>query len=863
MDNHNDLFVADTHGDEIDEFHWTCYPHRDCAWVETGSVATEKPAEDVAVDAHGTVYVSESTNEAIQVFHAPLRAGSHAAYTLTFPDTDTPNGVAVDASGNLYVAETERILEYDAPVGPASMPMVLMTNHTGASGNSPDGPYARGFAPSIAAFGDVIFIGMNPQPQDPGEIQALMPPYTHPIARLMLPAGGSDVQYLALDAAGILYVATQYGSGTGKGGVYAFHAPFVGTLSPFAFVSTDDEGATGVAVEGGAHSLALATQSPQPQAMSYGGFSPPPTPSPQPRIMMKSPYGNMNTALELATPMPQSVHATMKISPLQIPRVGSTVLFTNPNNGQHIPSNSLSSYATIEIAFTQPISPDSILAPGKFTLTGPSGPIPGTVTLGRLPGGMLTGGIESTPTPNALAQFTPNMPLPLHTYMQYTANVCCVISAGSSLMELPHSWAFTTGEVPMPTIVDISPASGSISGGTSVDIRGNGTSFSSNMRVLFGGNPAANVTFISPTEMTAISPNAYKPGPVDVRVALPGSSSGISAKTLPDQFLYISNWPPPPTNLSADTDFLSIGWNQVSWPQTSNPNDSSSNPGAKNACSSPTSYEMQVSLTPTFGSLGTQDTKIPDHGPNVTWPDCQNGTASSFETIAPNDMPATSQPRQPLYWRVASRFYGEQGPWSQVSSFVPIWGGNGTPAQAPQPTATQAPQPTATPTPTPVFTSIILRMYTSPMLGSKFSFSVFGEWQSDLSGNIIASGSGKTCFEKYPQGTPLPGASVVQLLQACKVSFTSKSFTLGLAPILETKLAEGIWNIEFVLENTCGPVISYYLPGIRIVSEPEHFPINTLTVDQPLDLAEYYRYDGTGMGFNPWSPVRPSPGPCP
>ena len=268
IDNHNDLFVADTHGDEIDEFHWTCYPHRDCAWVETGSVATEKPAEDVAVDAHGAVYVSESTNETIQVFHAPLRAGSQAAYTLTFPDTDTPNGVAVDASGNLYVAETERILKYDAPVGPASMPMVLMTNHTGASGNSPDGPYARGFAPSIAASGDAIFIGMNPLPQDPGEIQALMPPYSHPLARLMLPAGGSDVQYLALDATGILYVATQYGSGTGKGGVYAFHAPFVGTLSPFAFVSTDDEGATGVAVLSGTSSkqgrvpICLATPNP-------------------------------------------------------------------------------------------------------------------------------------------------------------------------------------------------------------------------------------------------------------------------------------------------------------------------------------------------------------------------------------------------------------------------------------------------------------------------------------------------------------------------------------------------------------------------------------------------------------------------
>ncbi len=277
IDSHNNLFVADTHGDEVDEFHWTCPPHRGCAWIESGSVATEKPAEDVAVDARGDVFVSESTNEAIQVFRAPLRAGSRALYKITFPDTDTPNGVAVDATGDLYVAETERILEYHAPVGAGSMPMVLMTNHTGASNDNPNGPYARGFAPSIAVLGDAIFIGMNPLPQDPGEIQMLMPPYIHPVAHLMLPAVGSDVQYLALDAMGTLYVATQYGSGTGKGGVYAFHAPFIGTLSPFAFVPTDDEGATGVAVAGLAHSSGSApvqTKSLQMPAMSLTGPHP-------------------------------------------------------------------------------------------------------------------------------------------------------------------------------------------------------------------------------------------------------------------------------------------------------------------------------------------------------------------------------------------------------------------------------------------------------------------------------------------------------------------------------------------------------------------------------------------------------------
>lgn len=239
-----DLFVADTHADQIDEFHWTCPVHGSCQWLEIGSAATQKPAEDVAVDGNGNVYASEATNDAIEVFHAPLRAGSVAVATMTFPNTDTPNGITTDAIGNLYVAETERILKFSAPVTSASVPIVLMSNLTGGN----NGPYARGFAPSIAVFGDALFIGMNPLPQDHGEIQMLMPPYLHASAHLILPAVGSDVQYLSFDTMGTLYVAAQYGSGTGKGGVYAFHQPFGGILFPFAFVPTDDEGATGVAV---------------------------------------------------------------------------------------------------------------------------------------------------------------------------------------------------------------------------------------------------------------------------------------------------------------------------------------------------------------------------------------------------------------------------------------------------------------------------------------------------------------------------------------------------------------------------------------------------------------------------------------
>ena len=95
--------------------------------------------------------------------------------------------------------------------------------------------------------------------------------------------------------------------------------------------------------------------------------------------------------------------------------------------------------------------------------------------------------------------------------------------------------------VPAPTVSGVAPASGPLSGGTSVVI--SGTNLSSATTVDFGSTPAT-VTADSATSITATAP-AGAVGPVDVTVATAGGTSATSAA---DQFTYVN--PPAVTGVS-------------------------------------------------------------------------------------------------------------------------------------------------------------------------------------------------------------------------------------------------------------------------------------------------------------------------
>jgi IPT/TIG domain-containing protein/PASTA domain-containing protein len=86
---------------------------------------------------------------------------------------------------------------------------------------------------------------------------------------------------------------------------------------------------------------------------------------------------------------------------------------------------------------------------------------------------------------------------------------------------------------PAPAITAVSPASGSIVGGTKVKITGTDLNGASEVR--FGDLPAASFAVVSETEITAVAPRSKKAGRVDVSVT---TLAGTSATTGSDRFNY-------------------------------------------------------------------------------------------------------------------------------------------------------------------------------------------------------------------------------------------------------------------------------------------------------------------------------------
>ncbi len=85
-----------------------------------------------------------------------------------------------------------------------------------------------------------------------------------------------------------------------------------------------------------------------------------------------------------------------------------------------------------------------------------------------------------------------------------------------------------------PTVTSVSPASGPSAGGTTVTV--NGTGFTPGSTVSFGTAAASSVTYLTPYELTAVSPPGS--GTVDVTVS---TFAGTSAVTPADQFTYSSS----------------------------------------------------------------------------------------------------------------------------------------------------------------------------------------------------------------------------------------------------------------------------------------------------------------------------------
>lgn len=93
--------------------------------------------------------------------------------------------------------------------------------------------------------------------------------------------------------------------------------------------------------------------------------------------------------------------------------------------------------------------------------------------------------------------------------------------------------AFNAEMQPVPAVSAISPAKGSIRGGTEVSISGHDLGGATSVK--FNGVPAATFPGGSDDTLSVVAPKATKPGPVDVTVTTPGGTSPIGDS---DRFTY-------------------------------------------------------------------------------------------------------------------------------------------------------------------------------------------------------------------------------------------------------------------------------------------------------------------------------------
>jgi hypothetical protein len=91
--------------------------------------------------------------------------------------------------------------------------------------------------------------------------------------------------------------------------------------------------------------------------------------------------------------------------------------------------------------------------------------------------------------------------------------------------------------IPDPTITSISPNFGPGSGGTTVTINGTGFDKDNGVDVTFGGVEAKNITVVSDTKVTAVSP-AHQAGTVQIKAT---TWVGATAETSADDFEYIAS----------------------------------------------------------------------------------------------------------------------------------------------------------------------------------------------------------------------------------------------------------------------------------------------------------------------------------
>jgi hypothetical protein len=192
---------------------------------------------------------------------------------------------------------------------------------------------------------------------------------------------------------------------------------------------------------------------------------------------------------------------------------------------------------------------------------------------------------------------------------------------------LPNGFHYT--DAPAPTVMAITPASGTTAGGTVVSITGTG--FVSGATVKIGGTAATAVVFVNETTITAATP-AGTSGAMDVTVTNPDTQSG----NLPAGFTYIALAPAPTVTGIAPATGPTAGGTAVTITGTDFAAGATVKIDGVAATGVTVVSATSITATTPAGSAGAKDVM-------VTNPDMQSGTLpGGFTYIAPPPAPTVT-----------------------------------------------------------------------------------------------------------------------------------------------------------------------------------------------------------------------------
>ena len=577
VDSAGDLFIADSGNNRVREVNHAGLITNVAGVANLGDGGPATAAQlgyprGVAMDSAGDLFFADSSNDRIrEVNHATglittVAGNGIAGYSgdnglATAAELANPAGVAVDAAGNLFIADSnnQRIRE---------------VNH------------ATGLITTVAGNGTVSGMGMGGYSGDNGPATAAQLDYPSGIAvdaagDLFIADSGNDVVREVHHATGL--ITTVAGNGIWGSGGENIPATATELAYPQA-VAVDTAGDLFIADENNNrirevnHATGLITTVAGNGYGSYVGDNGPATAAKlnQPAGVALDAAGdifiadsNNNRIREVVTGLTVvtvGLPTVSSVTPMGGPMAGSSTViimgtgFTNATQVDFgtLAASSFTVDSDNQITATSPagsgvvdvtvVTPDAttatsptdqftyMAAPAVTSVTPSGGPLVGGTTV-MITGSGFTNATQVDFGTLAASSFTVN------SDTQITAT-SPVETAGTVYVTVttPGGTSTTTSAdqfdyVIAPVVTGVSPAAGLIAGGTTVTITGMG--FTGATAVDFGAVVAGSFTINSDTQITVTSP-AGAAGAVYVTVTtLGGTSANLSA----DQFTYLTAFP--------------------------------------------------------------------------------------------------------------------------------------------------------------------------------------------------------------------------------------------------------------------------------------------------------------------------------